>query len=132
MTLPLDQIEDGTLQMSVKRGCPTINRHDVSDNEWDEILRISETVGEYIEIYNTYSHRFYLYNSQTRGLILIFMNNNPDIDDNGWYIITLFDLMINCLVNGKIVATHPWWPEPSPVNNTPNEYARMTRREHHT
>ena len=138
MTLPLEQIENGTLSMflgidadGVMHFRPNLSEHSVSDNEWDEILLVSETIGLYTELQSTRSHRFFLYNSPTKGLNLIFMKNDSGNDVYGWYEVTLFDLMRKCLVNGREVATHPWWPNPSEVNNMPNEYARTTRMQHH-
>lgn len=90
-----ERIEDGTLL--VNNGLyPSRTPHDVTQEKWNSILRVSETVGTHISIGGGTSYSFYLYNSPTQGLVLVYMGNLSGSE--GWYPVTMKEVVDVCCV----------------------------------
>jgi hypothetical protein len=91
-----DHIEDGTLL--VNSGLyPSRTPHDVNQKQWNNIQRVSETVGEYISIGGGTSYSFYLYNSPTKGLVMVYVSNLSGSE--GWYPVTMKEMSQTCYVS---------------------------------
>jgi hypothetical protein len=86
---PFERIENGTLLIAQVQGSlhPSPSPRDVTQNEMDDIRRVSETVGTHIIVSSSWTYDFHLYNSPTRGLILVYMANMSGSE--GWYPVTM-------------------------------------------
>ncbi len=86
---PFERIENGTLLSAEAQGRlrPSPSARDVTQNEMDDIRRVSETVGQHLMVSSSWTFTFHLYNSPTQGLILVYLANMSGSE--GWYPVTM-------------------------------------------
>ncbi len=86
-------IEDGTIVEN--NGLrPSRTPHDVNQKQWNNIQYVCETVGEYIPIGGGTSYSFYLYNSSSKGLVMIYVSNLSA--SQGWYPVSMKEVSQTC------------------------------------
>jgi hypothetical protein len=95
---PFERIENGTLLSVDAQGRlrPSPSPRDVTQNELDDIRRVSETVGTHIMVSSSWTFTFHLYNSPTQGLVLVYLANMSGSE--GWYPVTMREVEGFCLV----------------------------------
>ncbi len=99
---PFERIENGTLLSAEAQGRlrPSPSPRDVTQNELDDIRRVSETVGDHIVVSSSWTFCFHLYNSPTQGLVLVYLANMSESE--GWYPVMMNMVESFCVVRNGV------------------------------